>query len=113
MNKKPVTKNNLEKEAIDMKESFSNLVRFIIQRFELNDSTKPSYYIVGFKLVCDINQREQYLETHVDFKSGDGKSENEICTIAYSDLKPKIESAILNLLEKKFIVGSEFVPPVK
>jgi predicted RNase H-like nuclease len=89
----------------------TNQIRLIVQRFELNDSTNPSFYIVGFKIISDINQRESYLETQVDFKESVDKSDNEICTIAYSQLKQKIDCVKTDLLRKKFIVGSEFVPP--
>lgn len=108
-----MNRNKVTQDISEPKEVLINLIRFIVQRFELNDSTNPNYYIVGFKLLCDINQRDNYLETQVDFKSCEGKSDNEICTMAYMDLKPKIELAKNDLLKKKFIIGSEFVPPVK
>lgn len=111
MNKKIVADKNIENGVVE--EVPLNLIRYIVQRFELNDSTNPSYYIVGFKLVCDINQREHYLETQIDFQSCDGKSDNEICTMAYLELKSKVELVKVELLKKKFIIGSEFVPPVK
>lgn len=112
MNIKKVTSIKTEKKVTEEEISL-NLIRFIIQRFELNDPSNPSYYIVGFKLVCDINQREQYLETQLDFKLCNGKSDNEICTIAYSELKPKIDQVKVELVKKRFIIGSEFVPPIK
>jgi hypothetical protein len=111
MNKKKVTNKKTEKAVVE--ELPLNLIRFIVQRFELNDPTNPSYYIIGFKLICDMNQRESYLETQLDFKLCNGKSDNEICTIAYTELQPKIEQAKVELLKKKFIIGSEFVPPIK
>lgn len=112
MNKEKVTNNTSENKTSTVEEIPLNLIRFIVQRFELNDSTNPSFYIIGFKLICDINQREHYLETKINLQLCDGKSDNEICTMAYSDLKPKIELTKLELLKKKFIVGSEFVPPL-
>ena len=102
-----------EKNINVTEENSLNLVRFIVQTFEINDSAKPSCYIVGFKLICDINQREQYLETQLDFKLCDGKSDNEICTLAYSNLKPKLDQIKTELFNTKFIVGSEFVPPIE
>lgn len=113
MNKKKVTKKNTEKQKVIEEEIPLSLIRFIIQRFELNDPTNPSYYIVGFKLICDMNQREQYLETQIDFQLCNGKSDNEVCTMAYKNLKQKIEEAKIELVKKRFIVGSEFVPPIK
>lgn len=88
-------------------------MRYIIQRFELNDPMNPAYYIIGFKLICDVNQREQYLETKIDTGLCENKSDNEICMMAFSNLKPKIELAKTELLTKKFIIGSEFVLPVE
>ena len=111
MNKKKVTR---KKEVVLEKKTEKSpviLVRYIIHRFELNDTVSPSYYTVGFKVVCDINQRESYIETPVDYKDCSGKSDNEICSIAYEKLKNKIVELESELLKKKFIVGSEFVPP--
>ncbi len=88
-----------------------NSIRYIINRFELNDPTTPSYYMVGFKLVCDLNQREHYVETVVGYSECLNKSDNEICELAYTQLKPKIDEISNDLLKKRFIVGSEFVPP--
>lgn len=89
-----------------------NSVRYIIQRFELNDSNSPSYTIVGFKIVCDLNQREQYIETTIPYSECVNKSDNEVCGMAYTKLKGKINSVSNDLVSKKFIIGSEFVPPV-
>ncbi len=106
MNKKKVTKNTTESQTI-----LSNFIKYIIQRFEINDSANPSYYIVGFKIVCDINQRDFYVETQIDYKDCKDKSDNEICVLAYNKLKPKIDEISEELVKKKFIIGSEFVPP--
>lgn len=89
----------------------SNSIRYIIQRFELNDSNSPCYYIVGFKLICDLNGRDCNVETKLDYNDCINKSDNEICVMAYNKLKPKIDSVSKELLLKKFILGSEFVPP--
>lgn len=106
MNRKKVTKKKQIQE-IDA----PGLIRYIVQRFELNDPTSPTYYMIGFKLVCDMNQRDCYVETQLDYQSCKDKSDNEICVMAYNKLKPKIAEVSKDLLLKKFIVGSEFVPP--
>lgn len=117
MNKKSVSKQKTKfsktSDSIseESTESSLNLIRLIIQRFELNDPSYPNYYIVGFKLVCDLNQRESYLETEIKLDDCKDKSDNEICFIAYKNLESKIELVKKELLLKKFIVGSEFVPP--
>jgi hypothetical protein len=89
-----------------------NVVRIIVQRFELNDSENPAFYIVGFRLVCDLNKREKYFETVVDYSLCLEKEDTEICNMAYKNLKTKIESARDELILGRFIVGTEFVPPV-
>lgn len=89
-----------------------NLIKYIIYRFEPNDLTSPTYYIVGFKIVCDLNQRESYVETTVSIEECKNKSDNEICLIAYNKMKTRIEEVSIELSSKKFIIGSEFVPPV-
>lgn len=88
-----------------------NLIRFIIQRFELNDFDNPTFYIVGFKITCDLNQRDSYIETQIDYTECIDKSDNEICELAYYKMKDRITEISKNLLQKKFILGSEFVPP--
>lgn len=90
----------------------SNSIRYIIHRFELNDKNSPTYYIVGFMLVCDLNQRESYVEATIDYNECVDKSDNEICSLAYNKIKSRIDEVSRDLLHKKFIVGSEFVPPV-
>lgn len=107
MNRKKVTK----KTPIQTVVEAPNLVRYIVQRFELNDPTTPTYYMIGFKLVCDINQRDCYVETQIDYELCRDKSDNEICVMAYNKLKQKIDEVSKELQQKKFIVGSEFVPP--
>ena len=89
-----------------------NLIRYIIHRFEPNDLTSPTYYIIGFKVICDLNQRETYVETTVPAGECIDKSDNEICLLAYNKLKDKINEVARELSSKKFIVGSEFIPPV-
>ena len=107
MNRKVVTKNKQTKEVFEN----PNSIRHIIQRFELNDPTSPSYYIIGFKLVCDLNQRDCYVETQLPYNDCMDKSDNEICVLAYNKLRSKIDVVSKDLQQKKFIVGSEFVPP--
>ena len=107
MNRKKVIK---KKQVQDVVEA-PNLIRYMVQRFKLNDPTSPTYYMIGFKLVCDLNQRDCYVETQLDYKDCKDKSDNEICVIAYNKLKSKITEVSKELLLKKFIVGSEFVPP--
>lgn len=91
----------------------SNLIRYIIQRFELNDVISPSYYIIGFKIVCDVNQRDIYIETELEYSQCVDKSDNEICVLAYNKLRNKISNISKELLQKKFIIGSEFIPPIE
>jgi hypothetical protein len=86
-------------------------VKFIIHRFELNDPFSPSYYIVGFKIVCDQNQRESFIETTIGITEVEGKSDDEICLVAYDKLKHKVIDSSKELLKKKYIIGSEFIPP--
>lgn len=108
MNKKKVTNQKYAKLNNEL-----DFVKFIIHRFEVNDPIVPSYYIIGFKLVCGINQREQYIETIVDYKECENKSDNQICLLAYNKLKDRIDEISTELVKNKFIVGSEFVPPLK
>lgn len=107
--KKSVTKTNQTKTQETIKSP--ELVRYIVQRFELNDPTLPAYYIIGFKLICDLNQRDYYVETQLLYNDCVNKSDNEICVMAYNKLKSKISEVSRDLLLKKFIIGSEFVPP--
>ena len=103
MNKKKKVISNTEPLPVDQ-------IKYIIQRFELNDSITPTFYIVGFKLQCEINQREVYVETMVNYAECINKSDNEIAALAYNQLKSKIDEASVELLKKKYIIGSEFIP---
>lgn len=87
-------------------------IRFLIQRFEINNNDNPEYYIVAFNIICDLNSREQYIETTIPIGEVIEKSDNEICELAFNKLKSKIKKIINELENKKFIVGSEFIPPV-
>jgi hypothetical protein len=97
--------------VINKEDLIYNSIRYIIHRFELNNSILPTYYIVGFKILCELNQREVYIETMVDYLDCKDKSDNEICLLAYNQLKNKIDDVSKELLSKKFILGSEFIPP--
>jgi hypothetical protein len=87
-------------------------VRYIIQRFELNDPISPTYYIIGFKLICDMNQRESYIEDCINYADCVDKSDNEICLTAYSGMRHRLLPVVSDLTKKRFLLGSEFIPPV-
>jgi hypothetical protein len=87
-------------------------VRYIIQRFELNDPISPTYYIIGFKLICDMNQRESYIEACINYADCVDKSDNEICLTAYSGMRHRLLPVVSDLTKKRFLLGSEFIPPV-
>jgi hypothetical protein len=105
-----VKENLSSSETISNQQSYES-IRYIIQRFEVNDVNNPSYYIIGFKLMSDLNQQEYYVETQIDYQQCFGKLDNEICLLAYNILKPKFDVLKEQIVKKKFIVGSEFVPP--
>lgn len=114
MKKKKVIKNRVINKDQKKKELFkSNLIRLIVSRFELNDLTNPSFYIIGFKLICDLNQRDCMVETTIPYQNCVDKTDNEICLMGYKRLIGEVEEKSKELLSKKYIIGSEFVPPVE
>lgn len=85
--------------------------RLIIARYELYPKEAPNRYLVGFRLMCDINGRENYHEVGVPVAEADGKNEHEVCVIAYNKSKDNLQKMIAAMEAISPIIGSEFIPP--
>jgi len=90
-----------------------NSVKLLIYRYEKNDIIDPTYYIIGFKILCELNNSEAYVETTIDNADCIDKNENEICLLAYNKLKSIIILKSNELENKNFLIGSEFIPPIE
>ena len=86
----------------------NNNIKIIINRYELfSDPSKGR--IVGFLIKNADSDKSEYIESVVSADQSD-KTENEICKIAYVQIKEQIESISKILSESSSVVGSEFIP---
>jgi hypothetical protein len=86
----------------------NNNIKIIINRYELfPDPSKGR--IVGFLIKNTDTDKAEYIESVVSTDLSN-KTENEICKIAYDQIKEQIESISKRLSESSSVVGSEFIP---
>ena len=81
--------------------------RYIVKRFE-----KSSTGIIIAFTVSTKTGASKYFETSVSSEDCLEKSDNEICCVAYYQLKAKIEEGMLEFKEEApTVLGADFIPP--
>lgn len=85
--------------------------RLIISRFELYPKENPRNYIVGFKIICDTNAKEGYVESTVALEDITDQSDHDICVLGYRNAKDKIQATMTKLESITPVLGAEFIIP--
>jgi hypothetical protein len=86
----------------------NNKIKIIINRYELFPDPSNGR-IVGFLIKNTDTDKAEYVESVVS-TVGLGDSENEVCKIAYNQIKDQIDSISTRLSQSSSVVGSEFIP---
>jgi hypothetical protein len=81
-------------------------IRYIISRFEY-DAIPPKYRIVGFTLRHSSSEKQEYLETTIALDRIKDMCDQEVCDVAFEQLKDRIKLAKASLTS---IIGKEYVP---
>ncbi len=89
-----------------------NEIEFKIQRYELYPPINSDSYLVGFSIIDKLNNNlSTYVESTVFLTQASGKTIDEICQIAYQNIKPQIDKMVENLKSKRStIIGYTFLP---
>jgi len=86
----------------------NNNIKIIINRFELFPDPNNGR-IVGFLIKNTDTDKAEYIESVVS-TIGLGDSDDEVCKIAYNQIKDQIDSISERLSKSSSVVGSEFIP---
>jgi hypothetical protein len=80
-----------------------------IYRFELYPNDEPTQYWVGFSV--EVDQHQPFLmDTYVAIADCADMTEEEICDVAYNNLKDAIQIRADELGAKSPVVGVEYTP---
>jgi len=82
------------------------VARFDVQYPEI----EPDSFVVGFTVTSDINGRSMYSDTRIYYPDANGKTEQEIVSMAWERVGPTFEAFVSTVNGKAPIVGSIFVP---
>jgi len=82
-----------------------------IAKMQLHPANEPTCYAVGFSV--KVKGRSFYRDTAVPLDQCTDKTEEEICDLAYEQLRDGIESAITVRDAKGEIVGEKYTPKPK
>lgn len=85
--------------------------RFLIGRYELYPKDNPVQYLVGFKIICDFNAREGYVEVGLPLEAAQGLTEHEVCEAAWRHGKAQLQEEIQRLESIPSVLGADFIPP--
>lgn len=81
--------------------------KFVVARFEDTETMK----IVAFNCVGEDGGKV-YFETMVPLIDCVGKTDNEVCCMAYDMMEKQILATITNpKTEPRSVLGTEFIPP--
>jgi hypothetical protein len=86
-------------------------MKVVIAKYEEYPYENPIGLAVGFKIA--VNDRQFYIDTIVDNDKIIDKSEDEILSIAWEELKDQIEVKVEELLQLSPLVGQIWNPPVE
>lgn len=86
-------------------------MKVVIAKYEEYPYESPIGLAVGFKIV--VNDRQFYIDTIVDNDKIIDKSEDEILSIAWEELKDQIEVKVEELLQLSPLIGQIWNPPVE
>jgi len=85
--------------------------RFVIGRFELYPKDNPVQYLVGFKIICDENGRESYVEIGLPLEAAQGLSEHDVCIAAWNHGKTQLTEEVKRIEAIPSVLGADFIPP--
>lgn len=81
--------------------------KYVIARYEDNGNSK----IVAFYVIIE-NGSKTYFESVIPMDQCHGKTDNEICCLAYEKMKHRIDELIQQIkTEAPTVIGAEFIPP--
>ncbi len=86
-------------------------MKIVIAKYEEYPYENPIGLAVGFKIV--VNDRQFYIDTLIDSDKAIDKSEDEVLSIAWEELKDQIEVKAEELLQLSPLVGQTWSPPVE
>ena len=86
-------------------------MKIIIAKYEEYPYENPTGLAVGFKIA--VNDRKFYIDTLIDNDRVTDKSEDEVLSIAWEELKEQIEVKVEELLQLSPLVGQTWNPPVE
>lgn len=88
-----------------------NDIEYKITRYELYPKENPSFIVVGILMTDLTTNNISCLEDKIPLSQTHGKTHNEICQLAYENLKPQI-SGVLQYFsnQRTSVVGFTFVP---
>ena len=82
-------------------------LNYTIARYEFIDKDR---FLVAFN-ICDDHENGAYIETILQTSDISEKTKQEVCQLAYNNLKPKIEELKTKFAElQSSIIGYQFVP---
>jgi hypothetical protein len=83
-------------------------VHYIVSRFDLDVAS--NIRIVGFTLTKDESTRTEYVECKLNLNACQGKSDSEVCDMAFALVREDISTAKSKLENNPIIVGKEYIP---
>jgi len=86
-------------------------IEFKIYRHDLYPAEDPKWTVVGFLITDTTNDRTAVVETNVDIIECNSKTSEEVCQIAYNQLKDKIDRIKADFLKnRESVIGKVFLP---
>ena len=77
-----------------------------VAKFELYPADEPTGYAVGFSYQCEGGA--VYRDTVVPLSECDGLGDEEICDLAFEELRTGFEATISDLDAKSSVIGKEY-----
>ena len=84
---------------------------YTVAKYNLYPAEEPTGIAVGFSLKC--KGRAAYQDTVVPLADCDGLTEEEVCDLAFEDVRAGLEAQAAAFETKGEILGKEFKPKAK
>ena len=89
-----------------MSECYTN---FIVSRYEWYPSGSPTGVCVGFTAKCTPNGRSNYWDTIVASGNAEGKTDQEVVTLAWDTLSGSLIPWAETEMEKSSLIGEDYM----